>query len=267
MSCFVANKLDACRELADTGLVATLRTQPLTTTGLVRKRVEDGGERLWRFRDFSDLPFAAVAQALSRLARSKHLRRLSRGLYFRPRQTAFGESLPNPAALQELAAARSPIFPAGLAAANLLGFTTQSGRHGEVATTAASLPRTLIGDRTIVHTRRPAAWTRLERTDAALLDFLRQAGRTSERPPTETTSRTLALLAADGRYTRLVRVADTEPPRVRALLGAFGEAVGAKPATLARLRRSLNPLSRFDFGSFAGLPAARGWQAKAGGGA
>ena len=32
--------------------------------------------------------------------------------------------------------------------------------------------------------------------------------------------------------------------------------------TLARLRRSLNPLSRFDFGQLAGLPSARDWHAK-----
>src|SRR5687768_1048092 len=114
------------------------------TSELVRQRIESGGERFWRFSDFRDLPFAAVAQALSRLTRAKQLRRLSRGLYYRPRQTAFGESLPNPAALQAMASARAPVFPAGLAAASLLGFSTQNARHAEVATTATSLPRTLV---------------------------------------------------------------------------------------------------------------------------
>jgi len=237
------------------------------TTSLVRERIEHGGERFWRFRDFQDLPFTAVAQALSRLTRAKRLRRLSRGLYFRARPTAFGDSLPNPAALQELASSRARIFPAGLAAANLLGFSTQSGRHPEVATTATSLPRTLIGNTTVVHTRRPAAWGKLSQKDAALLDFLRQAGRTSELPDEETTSRTLALLAAEGRLSRLAEIADTEPPRVRALLGAFGDALEADGATLARLRKSLNPLSRFDFGPFTGLPTAKAWQAKIGGAA
>jgi hypothetical protein len=234
-------------------------------TDLVRQRIESGGERLWRFCDFKDLPFGAVAQALSRMARAQHVRRLGRGLYYRPRKTAFGESLPNPAALQELAAAKVPVFPAGVGAANLLGFSTQNGRQAEVATTAASLPRTLIGSATVVHTRRPSTWSRLEREDAALLDFLRRAGRTSELTPEETTRRTLALLAAEGRLARLAGVANTEPPRVRAMLGALAEAAGAKPATLARLRGSLNPLSRFDFGPFVGLPSARAWQAKTGG--
>lgn len=38
----------------------------------------------------------------------------------------------------------------------------------------------------------------------------------------ETISRTLQLLKERGRYERLVSVAASEPPRVRALLGALG---------------------------------------------
>jgi hypothetical protein len=235
-----------------------------TTTHLVRQRIEAGGERFWRFADFRDLPFSAVAQALSRLARTNLLRRLSRGVYYRSRPTAFGESLPNAAALQALASEKAPVFPAGLAAANLLGFTTQTPRCTEVATTATSLPRALVGEGTIVHTRRPAAWKRLSREDAALLDFLRQAGRTSELAPDETARRTLAQLADDGRYARLLRAATTEPPRVRALLGALGELQGADGKALTKLRRSLNPLTRFDFGAFASLPTAIAWQARVG---
>lgn len=247
--------------------MAPVRAHPRTTTARVRHWIEAGGERFWRFADFRDLPFSAVAQALSRLTRANLLRRVTRGVYYRPRQTTFGESQPNTAALQALASEKAPVFPAGLAAANLLGFTTQSPRAAEVATTAASLPRTLVGEATIVHTRRPAAWKQLSREDAALLDFLRQAGRTSELPPAETAKQTLAQLAADGRYARLLRAAVTEPPRVRALLGALGEAHGVDDRQLARLRRSLNPLSRFDFGAFASLPTATAWQARVAGAA
>ncbi len=46
------------------------------------------------------------------------------------------------------------------------------------------------------------------------------------------------------------------------MLGALGTGVGADPAAVQRLRKSLNPLSRFDFGLFRGLPHAREWQAK-----
>jgi hypothetical protein len=230
--------------------------------GHVRRRIERAGERLWRLEDFSDLPFAAVAQSLSRLTREGALERLSKGVYYSSRPTTFGKSLPSPAAIRQLASRRKTVFPSGIAAANLLGFTTQTARHSEVATSALSLPRKLIGSETVVHTRRPEAWTSLSETDAALLDFLRRGGQTSELSPKETIARTVALLSERGRFERLLKAAASEPPRVRAILGAIGEQMGKKTAAIRRLRASLNPFSRFDFGLLAGLPGARHWQAK-----
>jgi hypothetical protein len=236
---------------------------PLTAAE-IRRRIERGGERLWRFEDFRDLPFAAVAKTLSRLARDGFLQRLSKGTYYRARKTSFGSSRPNPAAIQKLAARRQSLFPSGIAAANLLGFSTQTARRNELATCAASLPRKLVGNDTIVHTRRPASWSSLSEKDAALMDFLRHAGRTSELSPKDTVRRTLALLSDGDRYQRLLKIAVSEPPRARALLGALGESMGVDSKRLERLRATLNPLSKFDFGIFAGLPHARQWQARTG---
>jgi hypothetical protein len=231
-------------------------------TRLVRERIEQGGERLWRLEDFGNLPFMAVAQALSRLTKEGTLRRLSKGTYYRPRQTAFGQSRPNPTAIQELAARKKPLFPSGVAAASLLGFSTQTARYSEVATNASSLPRKLVGGDVVIHTRRPTAWSKLDKTEAAILDFLRRGGATSELPPEQTVERLLSLLSEKECFSRILRVAKTEPPRVRAILGALGEQLKAEPKALQVLRSSLNPLSRFDFGLFAILPNARAWQAK-----
>jgi hypothetical protein len=229
---------------------------------LIRRRIERGGERLWRLDDFNDLAASAVAQALSRLRRQGMLERLSKGVYYRSRQTSFGKSLPNPAAMKKLASSRKQVFPSGIAAANLLGFTTQTARRSEVATSALSLPRKLIGSDTVIHARRPEAWAGLSEADAAFLDFLRRGGKTSELSPQETIRRTLALFSEKGRFDRLLKIADSEPPRVRAIMGAIGEQIGKTRAALTRLRASLNPFSRFDFGVLAGLPRARDWQAK-----
>lgn len=236
--------------------------RPSRIAALVRGRIERGGERLWRLDDFRRFPAMAVAQTLSRLARRGLIERLSKGVYYSPRQTTFGKSLPSPAAIRQLASRRKAVFPSGIAAANLLGFTTQTARRSEVSTSALSLPRKLIGKDTVVHARRPEAWTGLPERDAALLDFLRLGGRTSELSPQETITRTVALLSERGRFRRLLQAAGSEPPRVRAILGAIGEQLGRKPAALRPLRASLNPLSRFDFGLFAGMPHARRWQAK-----
>jgi Family of unknown function (DUF6088) len=231
-------------------------------TTLVRQRMEAEGERLWRLVDFRDLPASAVAQALSRLAQKGTIERLSKGVYYRPRKTAFGKSKPNPAQIRTLVPKNSTVFPSGIAAANLLGFTTQNAARSEVATNALSLPRKLVGDDTVIHARRPEAWTGLSETDAALLDFLRRSGRTSGMSPDDTVRRLLSLFSEKDRFERLLKIADTEPPRVRAMLGAIGEQLAPGMPALEHLRSSLNPVSRFDFGLLSSLPRARQWQAK-----
>jgi hypothetical protein len=154
------------------------------------------------------------------------------------------------------------MFPAGVTAASLLGFTTQNPSRIELATSAQSLPRKLVGEKTIVHTRRPPAWSTLSQADAALLDFIRGGGNTSELSAEKTVARVVQLLSDGHCYARLFAVTSTEPPRVRALLGALGEKVGATPAMLRELKASLNPLSRYDFGLLSYLPNAARWQAK-----
>ena len=229
---------------------------------LIRRRIEAGGERLWRLRDFHDLPVSAVAQALSRLAQQGKIDRLSKGVYYSPRNTAFGKSTPNPAQIRDLASKDSTVFSSGIAAANLLGFTTQNAARSEVATSALSLPRKLVGANTVVHARRPEAWSTLSQTDAAILDFIRRSGKTSELGRQETVRRLLSLLSEKDRFDRLLKVAGTEPPRVRAMLGAIGEQLSPGKPALQWLRSSLNPLSSFDFGLLSSLPHAKQWQAK-----
>ena len=265
MSSFLQIKLDIMERNADG---VGMKTSPDTLGGkrrvtrLIRQRIGEGGERLWRYEDFKELPFTAVGQAFARMTRQGFLERLSKGIYYRSRETAFGKSRPNPSAIERLAKQRKAIFPAGIAAANLLGFTTQSGKRGDISTNATSLPRKLIGKETVVHTLRPTAWSRLSQQDAALLEFLRDGGRSSELPPPKTIRRLLDILSEAGRFERLLKIARFEPPRVRAILGALGTQLGANPASLRRLRQTLNPLTRFDFGSLSALRHADEWQAK-----
>lgn len=233
-----------------------------STAEAVRLRIESSGERVWRLADFEGMPFTAVAQALSRLARSGVVERLGNGLYYRSRQTAFGQSKPNTAEIRALPVRRRGVFPAGIAAANLLGFSTQNAARVEVATEGFSLPRLIVGKETVIHTRRPESWRGLSETDAALLDFLRNRGKSSELTPEETVARLLDHFRKAGRMNRLLKIAQSEPPRVRAMLGAIAQELGQPAKRLLALRQSLNPLSRFDFGRLTALKHAREWQAK-----
>jgi Family of unknown function (DUF6088) len=238
------------------------RSGARNTAQTVRARIESSGERLWRLADFGGLPFTAVAQTLSRLSRQGVIERLGKGIYYRPRHTVFGPSRPNPVHLRSLITRRKGVFPAGTAAANLLGFTTQNPSRIELATDGTSLPRTFLGKDALVHTRRPPAWRTLSETDAALLDFLRNRGASNELSPKQAVDKLLTYFREPGRFKRLLEAAESEPPRVRAMLGAIGEQIGQSESALAPLRHSLNPLSRFDFGVLSALAHARRWQAK-----
>lgn len=239
-----------------------MKTSRVNTAELIRRQIEEGGEAYWRHSDFSDLPPTAVSKALSRLAADGVLERVSKGLYYRPCQTRFGRSRPSQSDIQKRVQTKQNLHPAGLSAANLLGFTTQNAIQGEFATSANSVPRTIVGSRARLHTRRPETWKHLEAADAAMLDFLRSRGNLSELSPAETKQRLLEHFREGDRFERLVAVASSEPPRVRAMLGAIGQELRKSPQELEKLLHSLNPLSRFDFGKLSNLRYAREWQAE-----
>jgi hypothetical protein len=78
----------------------------------------------------------------------------------------------------------------------------------------------------------------------------------------ETVDKLFEYFRESGRYERLLKIAESEPPRVRAMLGAIGQQLGHPESRLSALRASLNPLSRFDFGNLSVLEHAQAWQAK-----
>ncbi len=232
---------------------------PQSDASQVRRRVLAGGERHWQLADFRDLSANAAAHALSRMASAGELQRLRKGLYYRPKMTAIGPSLPS--ATSALAQTfRAPLHPAGLSAANALGLSTQNPGRGEFATPAAAAPGALAG--AVVHTRRPHTRTGLSARDGALLETLRERARSSDLSPEATERRLLSLVSDPADFRRLATAALAEPPRVRAMLGALGQQAESPAGALKQLRESLNPISRFDFGALAGLEHARDWQAQ-----
>lgn len=229
-----------------------------SAAAVVRDRVERGGARYWKYADFADLPSSAVATTLSRLAREGKLTRVGKGVYYRPAPTSFGMSVPGASATtaQLLGV---PVHPAGLSAANFLGLSTQNPGRPEYATPAPFPPTALRDAR--VHTGRPVQRASLSAEDGAILEVLRERARSSDLSAEQTVERLKRLLSEPGRFAQLAEAAMTEPPRVRAMLGALGQEASAPRELLDQLHQSLNPLSRFDFGALRALRHAREWQA------
>jgi hypothetical protein len=207
-----------------------MKSHQIATAERIRNRIEQEGGKYWRQSDFPELPPFAVSQTLSRLVKAGILERVSKGLYYRPRITRFGQSRPSESEIQALPI-HQKVMPAGISAANLLGFSTQNVAQGEFATVAAS-------------------------------DLLRTRGKFSELSEEATQRRLLLYLGEGDLYERLAAIASTEPPRVRAMLGALGQELKKSAKQLAPLRQTLNPISRFDFGKLRTLRYAKEWQSK-----
>lgn len=262
LSCLFAVKLDRSLRFIYNKIMNKHQKSVPSNAKIIKSSIENAGERFWRISDFENIPFTTIAQTLSRLTRMGFLKRVGKGLYYRPRMTAFGESKPNTSQLRSLPIYGKGIFPAGATAANLLGFSTQNPARIELATNGSSLPRSLMGQNTIIHTRRPESWRDLSTEDGAILDFIRQRGKTSELSPKATVEKLIQHFLKFENFESLLEVAAYEPPRVRAILGAIGQQLGYTETKLSILRKNLNPLSRFDFGNFYTLNYAKQWQAK-----
>ena len=223
----------------------------------VRSRIRTGGaDRLWTYADFPSVENRmALAAPLSRLAKSGELVRVRRGVYYRPKPTVFGLSRPDPEALVDavLRARGDTPVASGIGAYSRLGLTTQLSGAVSRATRRRIPDGTVPGVRLRATPRPLAAQKGIRPEERTALDALRDVGRIPDAHPAAVLLRLGDLVRrGDLDYVRLARFASSEPPRVRALLGALGEElrmhnVGKRVPTKAidRLRESMNPLTRF----------------------
>lgn len=257
------------------------RSKNDSTAHAVRARIlAKGPDRLWTYADFSDLldqnkNRMSLAAELSRHTKRGELTRIRRGVYYRPKIGVFGKTRPDPVALADatLRARGEDVVPTGIGIYNRLGFTTQVS-NAVVRATSRRVPSALLRDTGVrLYTvRRPLTVQKgITPAERATLDALRDVDRIPGSTPADVVGR-LAILIRSGdlNYRRLARFALAEPPRVRALLGAIGDAMSGSDSTHRALRRpvedlraSLNPLTSFsitDLGD--ALKTAAAWRIK-----
>jgi len=229
---------------------------------LALRKAASSPDTLVRVEDVRGATPAAASKALSRLAEDGKLERVAKGVYHAPRKTLLGLSKPSTAAMVGKTL-KGKTRPTGATAANLLGLSTQVPARPELVVFGSNLPTHASGVR--VHLRRGAKPHPLPDMEGALLEFLRDRGAYAETDGHETAARLTRLLKSDLSETRLRRlrdVAEDEPPRVRAALGALFECAGLAKSLWQPLKESLNPLTKFDFGLLGDLPNAMMWQAR-----
>jgi hypothetical protein len=229
----------------------------------VARRIFQGpSKKLWSFRDFSDLDSMPVAAALSRLSRAGKLRRVRRGIYYRPQPTAFGQSRPDPASVAAAVLGRRTSIP--LHGYNRLGLTTQVSNDMVRAVEYPTRIKPVRGITMRTVTRPISRQKGINEDERLTLDALRNIRRIPD-TNTPSTVKRIKTLVMNNRLNmeRLARFARAEPPRVRALLGAIAEDLGQHGPAVEVLRQDLNPLTTYHIpGVSAALKNASNWRIK-----
>jgi len=209
--------------------------------------------------------FMTAAKAIERLIAKGVVGRVSSGLFYRPRPSAFGMLQPNEAELLRpymFERGKRIAYITGTALYNNLGLTTQVARTLKIA----SQDRRISISTDTMEARPVRSYVRV--TDRnfqllGLLDALKDLKKISDidmgSALDNISQRISALPAEDIRL--LIKCCLHYPPRVRGLLGAILENNGTTTG-LSELRKSLNPLSKYDTGVQHLLPTAKQWNVR-----
>jgi hypothetical protein len=234
----------------------------LTISERVSRKIDSKGpDSLWTFADFKGMPETAVAAALCRLLKKGTVSRVRKGVYYVPKDTRFGRTVPeSPRVAEAILNARGIHFcKSGLEMYNKLGITTQ-----------VSPVVTLVVDRDLnsfetgvpgrIRIRSVHNPARLMDEERAALDALREINSIPDSSPEHVVRNLVKLVRSEAlSFSRLVTASFAEPPRVRALLGMIGSIIGADESLLAKLRESLNKTTKFKLGLSRHFGEAKLW--------
>lgn len=190
----------------------------------------------------------AAIKALNRLAASGKISKLSKGKYYKPEKTVFGELEPGQYQVVKdlLEDNGKPIgYLTGFSIYNKLGLSTQVGNTIQIAKNEVR-PAFKRSRYTIRFLKQKNTITKENIPLLQLLDALSQIKKIPDTTIEKACKRFLSLLKplSDSEEKTLVRLAQKYNPATRALLGAMLEELG-KTNYLEALFTSLNPITKY----------------------
>lgn len=208
--------------------------------------------------------YTAAAKILERLQKQGVLRKVSRGLFYIPEQTVFGELSPGYRELLQSSLyenGKRIAYETGTSLYNQLGLTTQLAFRIKIA----SRRKRININRQSLKADAVKSYAEVTESNYEILGLL-DAFRDIRKIPDCTIQQALRRLGfilkdwPDSRLHVLIRYAQDYPPRVRALVGAVLQHNGYSGTELDSLKESLNPLTTFRLGiSDNDLPVKSEW--------
>lgn len=204
-----------------------------------------------------------AAKVLERMQKNGDIKKISKGVFYKPEQTVFGELQPDyseqlrPYLFEN---GKRIAYETGSSLYNRLGLTTQMAFRIKIA----SQNKRISINRGVLKARAVKSYTAVTDTNYELLGIL-DAIKDIKRIPDCTVAN--AVLIVTGKFKNLeettikktINYAMFYPPRVRALLGAILEDINTSIDT-SELKESINPLTTFELGlKEKDLPTIKNW--------
>lgn len=205
----------------------------------------------------------AIIKTLNRMVATGKVNKLSKGRYYKPEKTPFGELSPTPYQTVKdlLEEDGKPIgYLTGYSIYPSLGLTTQISNTIQIGRNAPR-PGMERGKYTIQFVLQKNPITADNIPLLQLLDAIRYLKKIPDTTPTDALQRLKALIAEKTKDERsaMVRLAKKYPPSARAVLGALLE-LENNDQLAAQLANTLNPITKYNLSITAPtLPNAEKW--------
>lgn len=216
------------------------------------KRVKEGYTFKYKQLSIELDEYGAATKAMERLIEKGIIKRVSTGVFYKPKQTVFGELKPNEEELLKpylFENNKRIAYITGISLYNRMGLTTQvprkikiASRDKRISVSLGNIKGSPVKSYVDVTDKN---FYLLEILDA-LKDFKKIPDLNNKTAIKILTTKLNALNTNE--IKQLVKCVIAYPPRVRAFLGALLENIDSSNNELEKLKKSLNPLSEYDYG-------------------
>ncbi|MGI6718284.1 MAG: DUF6088 family protein [Bacteroidales bacterium] len=208
--------------------------------------------------------YQSVAKIIERLQNKNIIKKISKGMFYKPVKTAFGELKPDyyeqlrPFLYKD---GKRIAYVTGTYLYNQLGLTTQMAVRVKIA----SRSKRISINRGALKADAVKSYAEVTESNYTILGFL-DALKDIKKIPDTTIQKSVKILTTkiakmdEKEIALMIKYALMYPPRVRALLGAILENL-EKPENITKpLLNSINPLTKIDLGlSKSDLPTIENW--------
>jgi hypothetical protein len=209
--------------------------------------------------------FVAAAKAVERLITKGIIKRVSTGVFYKPKKTVFGELKPNEEEILKpylFDKGKRIAYITGTSLYNRMGLTTQIPKSIKIS----SRVKRITVSRGNIRATPVKSYVDVTDNNFYLLELLDVLKDFKQIPNLDKSSAIKILSNKLKELSKietklLVKCSLAYPPRVRAFLGALLENMESS-VNLNALKKSLNPFSEYDYGIEAILATAKNWSIK-----